>query len=163
MSVIKGSSRKGNKISGGDNSDISATAKVRKLGTILHKAGVFIPHSEGSTSGTTPPHDIIEGYVLEVSHNMLKQSEESLREENHKLRNHIENSKKETNTDDVDEETKDYLNLMTDVKRIDKCLRRLDKRMRKTKVDDVAVKCANAIGLLEGKKLLLIQAVTHKR
>jgi len=155
--------RKGNSIKGGDNSDIGATAKVRKLGTILHKAGVFIPHSEGSTSGTTPPHDIIEGYVLEVSHNILQQSEQSLREENHKLRNHIENSKKETNTDDVDEETKDYLNLMTDVKRIDKCLRRLDKRMRKTKIDDVAVKCANAIGLLEGKKLLLIQAIIHKK
>jgi len=64
---------------------------------------------------------------------------------------------------DPEEETKDYLNLMTDVKRIDKCLRRLDKRMRKTKLDDVAVKCANAIGLLEGKKLLLIQAVIHKK
>jgi len=136
---------------------------VKKLGTVLHKAGVFIPHSEGSTSGTTPPHDIIEGYVLEKSYNMLQEREESLREENHKLRNHIENSKKETNTDDVDEETKDYLNLMTDVKRIDKCLRRLDKRMRKTKIDDVAVKCANAIGLLEGKKLLLIQAIIHKK
>jgi len=34
MSVIKGSSRKGNSISGGDNSDISATAKVRKLNPI---------------------------------------------------------------------------------------------------------------------------------
>jgi len=154
--------RKGSSIKGGDNSDIGATAKVRKLGTILHKAGVFIPSSEGSNSGTTPPHDIIEGYVLEQSYNMLKQSEEYLRKENRKLMDQVQNFKNKTNDDDV-EETKEYLDLIVDVKRLDKALRRIDKRMRKTHLDDVAVKCANAIGLLEGKKLLLIQAVLHKR
>jgi len=50
---------------------------------------------------------------------------------------------------------------MIDIKRIDKVIRRLDKRSKKSKNDDVTVRCANAIGLLEGKKLLLIQAVTH--
>jgi len=146
-----------------EDKPITDPIKVKKLGTILHKAGVFIPHSEGSTSGTTPPHDIIEGYVLEKSYNMLQEREESLRENNLKLMDQVQNLKNIKVSDDVDEETKDYLNLMTDVKRIDKCLRRLDKRMRKTKIDDVAVKCANAIGLLEGKKLLLIQAVIHKK
>jgi len=34
MSVIKGSSRSGNKISGGDNSENQATAKVRRLNPI---------------------------------------------------------------------------------------------------------------------------------
>ncbi len=144
------------------NSFTEIPIKREKLGTILHKAGVFIPNSEGSNSGTTPPHDIIEGYVLEVSHNMLKQSEEYLRKENRKLMDQVHYLKNKT-TDDVDEETKDYLNLIVDVKRLDKALRRIDKRMRKTKLDDVAVKCANAIGLLEGKKLLLIQAVIHKK
>jgi len=154
--------RKGNKISGGDNSDISATAKVRKLGTILHKAGVFIPHSEGSTSGTTPPHDIIEGYVLEVSHNMLKQSEEALRENNLKLMDQVQSLKNKTNDDDV-EETREYLDLMVDIKRLDKAIRRIDKRMRKTHDDDIAVRCGNVLGLLSAKKLQLIQAVIHKK
>jgi len=34
MSVIKGSSRKGNSIKGGDNSENQATAKVRRLNPI---------------------------------------------------------------------------------------------------------------------------------
>jgi len=60
-----------------------------------------------------------------------------------------------------EEENKDYLNLMIDIKRIEKIIRRLDKRSRKSKDDDVTVRCANAIGLLEGKKLQLILAVTN--
>ncbi len=58
------------------------------------------------------------------------------------------------------EENQDHLNLMIDIKRIEKIIRRLDNRSRKSKNDDVTVRCANAIGLLEGKKLQLIQAVT---
>jgi len=75
MSVIKGSSRKGNSynwsmITMYEGKPVIEPIKVKKLGTILHKDGVFIPNSEGSTSGTTPPHDIIEGYVLETAHNI---------------------------------------------------------------------------------------------
>ena len=64
---------------------------------------------------------------------------------------------------DPEVESEEYLNLMLDIKRIEKIIRRLDKRSRKSKIDDVTVRCANAIGLLEGKKLLLIQAVTHAK
>jgi len=145
-----------------EDKPITEPIKVKRLGTILHKAGVFIPNSEGSTSGTTPPHDIIEGYVLEKSYSMLQEREQALRKNNLNLMEQVQNLRNKTNDDDV-EETKEYLDLIVDVKRIDTALRRIDKRMRKTKLDDVAVKCANAIGLLEGKKLLLIQAVIHKK
>jgi len=145
-----------------EDKPITDPIKVKKLGTILHKAGVFIPHSEGSTSGTTPPHDIIEGYVLEVSHNMLKQSEEALRENNLKLMQQVQNLKNKTNDDDV-EETREYLDLIVDVKRLDKCVRRLDKIMRKTKNPEISVRCGNVIATMTGKKLLLIQAVIHKK
>jgi len=93
---------------------------------------------------------------------MLQEREEYLRKENLKLMEQVQNLKNKANDDDV-EETREYLDLIVDVKRLDKALRRIDKRMRKTHLDDVAVKCANAIGLLEGKKLLLIQAVIHRK
>ena len=142
---------------------ITEPIKKEKLGKILHKAGVFIPSSPGSNSGQTPANDIIEGYVLETSYNMLKQSEEAMRIECRKLIDQVQNLKNKTVTDDEQAENNDHLNLNLDIRRIEKLIRRLDKRSRKSKDDDVTVRCANAIGLLEGKKLLLIQAVTHKR
>jgi len=145
-----------------EDKPITEPVKVKKLGTILHKAGVFIPNSEGSTSGQTPPHDIIEGYVLETTHRMLQEREEYLNEENKKLNKQVEYLKNKT-TDSDEEETKDYLNLMIDIKRLDKAIRRIDVKMRKTKDTDVAVRCGNVLGLLSGKKLLLIQSVLHKK
>jgi len=128
--------------------------KRKKIGNIIRKAGTWYDNHTRSD-----PYDLIEGYVLEETHNMLKQSEENLRQENIELRNKINTKQEAPQTED--EENQDYLNLMIDIKRIDKLVRRLDKRSRKSKNDDVTVRCANAIGLLEGKKLLLIQAVTH--
>jgi len=129
--------------------------KKKTLGEVIHKAGEWYDDKTKCS-----PFDIIEGYVLEAQYNDLKQTEEYLREENNKYYKQIQRLKEGSNTDS-DEENKDYLNLMLDLKRIEKIVRRIDKRMRKTKDDDVAVRCANAIGLLEGKKLLLLQAVTH--
>jgi len=127
---------------------ITEPIKKEKLGKILHKAGVFIPSR---------------GYVLETSYNMLKQSEEAMRIECRKLIDQVQNLKNKTVTDDEQAENNDHLNLNLDIRRIEKLIRRLDKRSRKSKDDDVTVRCANAIGLLEGKKLLLIQAVIHKK
>ncbi len=129
--------------------------KRKKIGNITRKAGEWYDNHTRSD-----PYDTIEGYVLEEKYNILKHSEEYLKQEIIELRNKIKNTKEETSQTE-DEENKDYLNLMIDIKRIDKLVRRLDKRSRKSKNDDVTVRCANAIGLLEGKKLLLIQAVTH--
>jgi len=39
MAIIKGSSRSGNKISGGDNSENQSTAKVRRLNPIDAELG----------------------------------------------------------------------------------------------------------------------------
>ena len=139
------------------NSFTEIPIKREKLGKIIRKGGEWYDNHT-----KCDPHDIIEGYVLEVTHHMLQEREEYLRKENRKLMQQVQNLKNKTNDDDV-EETKEYLDLIVDVKRLDKALRRIDKRMRKTHLDDVAVKCANAIGLLEGKKLLLIQAVIHKK
>jgi len=137
-----------------EEKQVDEPVKRVKLGRIIRKAGEW---NENHTQ--CEPFDTIEGYVLETSYNMLKQSEQAMREEYRKLHDQIEKSKKETVNDD-EEKNKEHLNLMVDILRLDKCVRRLDKRMRKTKDDDVAVRCANAIGLIEGKKLLLIQAVT---
>jgi len=60
-----------------------------------------------------------------------------------------------------EEDSKEYLNLLIDIKRVDSVIRRLDRRGRKSKSDDVMAKCAGVMAILEGKKLLLIQAVTH--
>ena len=127
----------------------------KKLGKILHKAGEW--YNNGTESS---PYDIIEGYVLEASYNMLQESVEVIRNENKSLRTRIDELKnsKEPNEEPVSE---DYLNLMLDIKRVEKVIRRLDKRSRVSKDTDITVRCANAIGLLVGKKLLLIQAVTH--
>jgi len=63
------------------------------------------------------------------------------------------------------EERKDnkHLNLQIDILRLDRAIKRIDTRMRKAKDTDVCVRCGNVLGLLEGKKLLLIQAVLHKK
>ncbi len=129
----------------------------KKLGKVLRKAGEWYDNHTKSD-----PYDTIEGYVLESSHNMLKESVEVIRNENKSLRTRIEELKnnKETSEEPVSE---DYLNLMLDIKRIEKIIRRLDKRSRKSKIDDVTIKCANAIGLLEGKKLLILQSVLHSK
>lgn len=128
--------------------------KRKKLGTIIRKGGEWYDnHSR------CDPHDTIEGYVLEVTHNMLKEREEYLRKENRKYLNQIQ-SLKEDKQPDTQEGNQDHLNLMIDIARLEKIIRRLDKRSRKSKDDDVTVRCANAVGLLEGKKLQLILAVT---
>jgi len=132
---------------------VDKRSKKKNIGRVIHKAGEWYDnHSKCS------PHDIIEGYETQQAYDMLKEREEYFRNENARLENQLQNIKK-GNTEVTEEE--EYLNLMIDIKRIDKAIRRLDKRMRKSKDDDVAVRCANAIGLLEGKKLVLIQAVTH--
>jgi len=140
------------------NSFTEIPIKREKLGKIIRKGGEWYDNHT-----KCDPHDTIEGYVLEISYNMLKQSEESLRIECRKLIDQVQNLKNKTVTDDEQAENNDHLNLNLDIRRIEKLIRRLDKRSRKSKDDDVTVRCANAIGLLEGKKLLLIQAVTHKR
>jgi len=138
---------------------ITEPIKIEKLGKILGKGGEWYDNHT-----KCDPHDTIEGYVLQVSYDMLQQREETLREENSKLRNHIEKAKKENNTND-EEERKDnkHLNLQIDILRLDRAIKRIDTRMRKAKDTDVCVRCGNVLGLLEGKKLLLIQAVLHRK
>jgi len=138
-----------------ENKLLEEPIKREKIGKIIRKAGEWYDNHT-----RCDPFDTIEGYVLQQQYDMLKESEEYLKKENIEFRNQIQNTKQETPQTE-DEENQDYLNLMIDIKRIDKVIRRLDKRSRKSKSDDVTVRCANAIGLLEGKKLLLIQAVTH--
>jgi len=127
----------------------------KKLGRVIHKAGEWY-----NDKTQCSPHDIIEGYVLESQFNTMEETNEYLRNENKKYYNEIVRLK-EGNSAVLEEENQDHLNLMYDIKRIEKVIRRLDKRSRISKDTDVTVRCANAIGLLEGKKLLLIQAVTH--
>ncbi len=129
----------------------------KKIGRIILKGGQW-----NADHTKCEPYDIIEGYVLESSYNMLKEREEFARQESIELRKQIVNLR-EGNKPDAEVESHDYLNLMLDIKRIEKVIRRLDKRMRKSKDTDVMVRCANALGLLHGKKLLLIQAVTHAK
>jgi len=138
-----------------DKESLGEPVKVKKLGTIIRKGGEWYNnHTECDA------HDTIEGYVLVETHNMLKESQENLKIENIELRNKI-NSKQEETPPTEEEESKDYLNLLTDIKRVDSVIRRLDRRGKKSKSDDVMAKCAGVMAILEGKKLLLIQAVTH--
>ena len=130
-----------------------APIKKNNIGKVIHKAGEWYDnHTQCS------PFDEIEGYVLETTHRMLQEKEEYQRKENIELRNKLQ-TKSEVKVK-LEEEYEDHLNLMLDIKRIEKVIRRLDTRSRKSKIDDVTVRCANAIGLLEGKKLQLILAVT---
>jgi len=45
------------------------------------------------------------------------------------------------------------LNYFIDVKRLDKIIRRLDKRLKKSDSEESIIKLANAIGLLTSKKI----------
>jgi len=132
--------------------------RPKKLGTILRKGGEW-----NSDHTQCDPHDTIEGYVLEVTHHMLQEREEYLHKENRKLMDQVHYLKNIKVSDDVDEETKDYLNLLTDIKLLNKLARRMDKRSRVTKDPDVSVRCANACAICLGKKLLLMQALHHKK
>jgi len=137
---------------------ITEPIKKEKLGKIIRKGGEWYDNHT-----KCEPHDTIEGYVLETSYNDLQENNKSISNENNEYYHIIKNlEKKVGNIPDTEtEENPDHLNLMYDIKRIEKIIRRLDKRSRISKDTDVTVRCANAIGLLEGKKLLLIQAVTH--
>ncbi len=125
----------------------------KQFGRIIRKGGEW-----NDNHTVCSPFDEIEGYVLETQYNMLKDHEEYLRKENIELNNKLQTKSNKIESDE--EENKDHLNLMLDIKRVEKVIRRLDKRSRVTKDTDVCVRCANAIGLLEGKKLQLILAVT---
>ncbi len=125
----------------------------KKIGKVLHRAGEWYDNKTKCS-----PFDIIEGYVLETQYNDVIESQKHLLESNSNLVQKCQDLK---DGKDIEAKPEEYLNLMLDIKRIEKVIRRLDKRSRKSKDDDVTVRCANAIGLLEGKKLLLIQAVTH--
>lgn len=110
---------------------------------------------------TPPPHKAYTGEINPTLHEELKTFTEYQSKIIVQLRNELEDLKNDKTSVEPEEETKEYLNLMIDVKRLDKCARRLDKHMRTTKDKDVAVRCGNAIALISGKKLVLIQSLTH--
>ncbi len=54
-----------------------------------------------------------------------------------------------------------YLDISIDAERLDKAARRIDRRMRKCKSDDMLVKLANSLAFLISKKMPLVEQIIH--
>lgn len=54
-----------------------------------------------------------------------------------------------------------YLDISLDAERLDKAAKRIDRRMRKCKSDDMLVKLANSLAFLISKKMPLVEEILH--
>jgi len=114
---------------------------------IIHKAGEW--YEDGKGGKFNPTHDI-KLNTVEINKTQYEEKErfsESQSKEINRLRNELES--KPEKQKEPEQEDKTYLNLLVDIHRLDKIIKRLEKRQRKTPSDDISVKCANSIGFLE--------------